>query len=252
MNEIVNETTEIVVLEPKVEIVISKDEAEQLTQDIKSTSTALYVLLKKAHETKAWIAMGYNSWTEYIEKEFDFSRARSYQLINQANVIEEINQVSDVPMYISEREARSIKNRLPEITKKIEEVQEDKSMTKEETKQKIKEVIDEEIDNATKKTQGGGGGDYDNSERDLDGEDNGAMEEWKPDGIDMDKMKNMLSDEDKFYFNNLITTLKIFESMPNPIEFGKSIKKSSEDKKELIKLTEAAFSWITQILDEIE
>lgn len=241
----------IVVQETNVEILMSKEEAIELTQDIKSTSTALYVLLKKAHDTKAWVSMGYNSWSEYISKEFEFSRTRSYQLINQANVIEEINEASGIPMYISERDARSIKNRLPEITQKIETVVSDETLSDKETESKVKKIIDEEVDNANGNKENSGGGNY-QEEQDLEKDDNGAMEEWKPDGIDMDKMKRMLSDEDKFYFDNLIVTLKIFESMPNPVSFGKIIKKSSQDKKELIKLSENAFSWITQLLDEIE
>lgn len=239
-----------IIHETKIEVLMSKEEATQLTQDIKSTSTALYVLLKKAHDTKVWIAMGYNSWTEYISREFDFSRTRSYQLINQANVIEEINEASGIPMYISERDARSIKNRLPEITERIEEIAKDRELSENEVESKVKEIIDEEVDNANG-NKGNTNGNYD-AEQDLEKDDNGAMEEWKPDGIDMDKMRKMLSDEDKFYFDNLVVTLKIFESMPDPDSFGKTIKKSSQEKNELIKLSENAFSWITRLLDEIE
>ncbi len=227
-----------------VEVIMSKDEAVKLTQDIKSTTTALYVLLKRAHDDKAWVAMGYKSWTEYIENEFNFSRTRSYQLINQATVIEELDEASGVPMYISEREARAIKNRLPEITEKIQKLDKE-NMSDDEIKEKVQEIIEEEKE------------EVDMANKDYDGEpepkeDNSKMEEWKPEGIDMEKMKKMLSDEDQFFYNNLITTLKIFESMPEATKFGQTIKNSSEDTKELKKLAEFAFSWITQILDEIE
>lgn len=250
MNEVNEEKGEIEILSSaqKVSILISKEEAVKLTQDIKSTTTALYVLLKKAHDSKAFIAMGYNSWAEYIENEFDFSRTRSYQLINQANVIEQINDASGETLYITERDARSIKSRLPEITKKLKDMKEDGSLSKE----GAVEYIDEEVDNAGQKGKGGGGGDYDEDSGNMTEDDNGAMEEWKPEGIDMDKMKRMLSDEDKFYFDNLIVTLKIFESMPNATTFGQAIKKSSEDKKELLKSSESAFAWIAQLIDEVE
>lgn len=240
----------VVVSAQEVSILITKEEAAKLTQDIKSTSTALYVLLKKAHDTKAFIALGYNTWSEYIEKEFEFSRTRSYQLINQANVIDEINDASGEVLYITERDARSIKSRLPEITKKLKDMKESGSLSKDDAK----EIIDEEVDNAGNKGKkgGGSGGDYDEDSGNMTEDDNGAMEEWKPEGIDMDKMKRMLSDEDKFYFDNLIVTLKIFESMPNAMTFGQTIKKSSEDKKELLKLSESAFAWIAQLIDEVE
>lgn len=251
-NQIVEiESNQLVEVENKdtaVEVLMTKDEAIELTGDIKSTSTALYVLLKKAHDNKAWISMGYKSWSEYISSEFEFSRTRSYQLINQANVIEEINEASGVPLYISERDARSIKKRLPEITQKIKEVDKD-DLNDDEIEEKVKEIIEdekEEIDMAAKEPR------YNDEDNALDEEDSGAMEEWKPDGIDMDKMERMLSDEDQFFFNNLIDTLKIFDSMPEPTKFGADIKKSSQDTKELIKLAGTAFSWITQLLDEVE
>lgn len=241
-----NEIIEVKDNDTIVEVLMTKEEAIELTGDIKSTSTALYILLKKAHDNKAWISMGYKSWSEYIANEFEFSRTRSYQLINQANVIEEINEVSGVPMYISERDARSIKKRLPEITQKIKEVDKD-NLNDDEVKEKVKEIIEEEkeeVDMANKS--------YNDGDSELDEEDSGAMEEWKPEGIDMDKMRKMLSDENQFFFNNLISTLKIFDSMPDPVKFGTDIKASSQDTKELVKLAGVAFSWITQILDEIE
>lgn len=231
-----------------IEIIMSKDEAKELTRDIQSTSSALYALLKKAHDNRAWVAMGYKSWAEYISNEFQFSRSRSYQLINQANVIEEINEASGVPIYISERDARSIKKRLPEITEKIKEINKE-DIDEDEKKEKVKEIIEEtrdEIDLADRNNKQGG------ADRELSEEDNSAMEEWKPDGIDMDKMKRMLSDDDMFIYNNLITTLKIFEKMPDAVTFGQTVKKSSQDKKELINLAQKTFSWITKLLDEIE
>lgn len=230
--------------------IITKEDAIELTKSIQSTTSALYILIKKAHDSKAWIAMGYESWAEYIKEEFSFSRARSYQLINQANVIDEINEASGVELYITEREARSIKNKLPEITKKLEKNVKDADLSREEAKERAKEIIDEsrDIDMAEK---------YNGNNVNADGyseekESNSEMEEWKPEGIDMDKMRRMLSDDDMFYFNSLTTTLEIFKSMPDAVEFGERLKKSSQNTKELLKSAEAAFSWLTQLIDEIE
>lgn len=236
----------------EVEVLMTKEEAIELTKDIQSTTAALYVLLKQAHDEKAWVAMGYKSWANYIENEFEFSRARSYQLINQANVIEEINDASGVPLYITEREARSIKKRLPEITEKLKKDVKNAGLSEEDAKNRAKEIIteEEEVDKADGYKGKGGGGEQ--GEGYEDEEDNGAMKEWQPEGIDMEAMRNMLSDEDKFFFDNLVVTLKIFESMPDASEFGVKIKKSNENKKSLIKSAEKAFSWITQLLDEIE
>lgn len=240
--EIVSEDSELVE-------VISKDEAEKLTKDIQSTTTALYVLLKKAHDTKAWISLGYKTWTEYIEKEFDFSRARSYQLINQANVIEEINNASGVPIYITEREARDIKKRLPEITESIKKDVKDAGLSGDDAEEKVKEIIENEdkknIDNAEGQDDGFKSNSHAESDYQEKEEDNSVHKSNK-------QLNATLSDDDKFYYENLIVTLKIFESMPNPTLFGEKLKNSNENKKELTKLADSTFSWITKFLDELE
>lgn len=255
MNEILMSKDKVIdVEEYEIELLMAKEEALKLTKDIQSTTTALYILLKRAHDEKAWVSLGYKSWSHYIESEFEFSRARSYQLLNQARVIEVINEASGVPIYLSERDARSITKRLPEITEKLEEVK-NEDLPAEETKEKVEKIIEnhsnDEIDRAqefdSKKSSNGQSDEYDDKY-----EDNGAMEEWKPEGIDMEAMKNMLSDENKFYYNNLLVTLEIFESMPEPKEFGMLISKSNEDKKKLLNLIKNAEKWIKSLTDEIK
>lgn len=249
------DTVEIIeaeLIEEKYEIMLSKEKAEELTKSIQSTTTALYILVKKAHDEKAWSAMGYSSWTEYIENEFNFSRARSYQLINQAKVIEELSNASGVDMFISEREARSIKNRLPEITKKI--TSKVKDLDEEDTYKVAKEVIDEskEFDRAKNFNNSG-----DSGEKFDDGytEDTSSSfgGEWKPEGADDGKLeKAFLSKEDWSFFDNLSATLKIFEHLPEASEFGKKLKGSKIDKKDFLNKAEKAYAWLTVIIEEIE
>lgn len=240
------EITTVEVVDAEVEVLMTKEEAVELTQSIQSTTTALYVLIKKAHDNKAWLAMGYDSWASYIENEFNFSRARSYQLINQANVIEEINEASGVELYITEREARSIKKKLPEITKKLEAEVKGADLTSEEAEEKAREIIDEtkeEMDMANKYNNGG---QYNDGYAE-DEEDNGAMEEWTPANVD-----KVLKDEDFFYYNNLMTTLEIFKSMPAADKFGKTLRNSNKDTKEVLEKAENAFAWLAKLIDEIE
>lgn len=236
---------ELVTKDNEVIEALSKEDAQTLTKDIQSTTTVLYVLLKKAHDTKAWISLGYKSWTEYIEKEFDFSRARSYQLINQANVIEEINEASGVPLYITEREARDIKKRLPEITQILEKDVKDAGLSDEDAEAKTREIIEDDKEN------------IDNSDsfesNSHAGSDEQESEEDNSINTPSNKQMNAsLSEDDKFYYENLLVTLKIFESMPNATLFGEKLKNSSENKKDLIKLAENSFAWITKLLDELE
>lgn len=246
-----NEQNELVVKDIKaedveVEIIMSKDEAETLTMDIQSTSSALYVLLKQAHDEKAWVAMGYNSWTSYIENEFEFSRARSYQLINQATVIEEINEASGVPLYITEREARSIKSRLPNITEKLNKDVKDADLPEEEAKDKALEIIREEPKDSIDKAS-----DFSDDDSSYEEQEYNGVDENNPENNNF-KGNGKLSDEDKFFFDNLEATLKIFQAMPDAVSFGKLIKNSNVEKTPLIKNAEKAFSWITLFLDEID
>lgn len=237
------------VVEGSVEIIdapLEEKAARKLTEDIKSTTTALYILLKKAHDTKAWVSLGYSSWTEYISKEFDFSRARSYQLINQANVIEEINEASGLNLYITEREARDIKKRLPEITKKLKEDVKNADLDESEAEDKAKEIIKaekENIDNSEDYDKSDDDGwDYPNDYEDGDEEGSPAF----------DDNNYNFSEKDKLVYENLIVTLKIFETMPNPVLFGEKIKNSNVDGKELNELAHKSIDWITKLINEIK
>lgn len=78
---------------PKYHILPSDQErALHLTKQIKSAADDLWTLLLRAWESKAWAALGYKGWNEYVATEFDFSRQRSYQLINQGRVIKALRE----------------------------------------------------------------------------------------------------------------------------------------------------------------
>lgn len=240
-NEIVEGSVEI------IDAPLEEEAARKLTEDIKSTTTALYALLKKAHDTKAWLSLGYSSWTEYISKEFDFSRARSYQLINQANVIEEINEASGLNLYITEREARDIKKRLPEITKRLKEDVKNSDLDESEAEERAKEIIKDEkenIDNSKDYDKSGDDG-WDDPNNYEDGDEEGSP------AFDENNNYNF-SKKDRHVYENLIVTLKIFETMPNPVLFGEKIKNSNVDGKELNELAHKSIDWITKLINEIK
>src|SRR5690606_32505165 len=67
---------------------LEETEARELTEKIKTTSNMLYVLIKRAHSGKAWAALGYDSFTDYVKEEFNYSRSYGYRLLDQANMIE--------------------------------------------------------------------------------------------------------------------------------------------------------------------
>src|SRR5687768_7949658 len=69
---------------------LSFDEARQITEEIKSNVESVWLLLKKAHDGKAWAALGFPTWEEYVKQEFKMSRRRSYELVNFAKVQENL------------------------------------------------------------------------------------------------------------------------------------------------------------------
>lgn len=101
---------------------LSYDQAVKLTESIRNTSKVLWVLISRAHLGKAWLALGYPSWESYVTEEFDISRSRSYQLLNQARVIKEIESVlpEGTHINISEAEARDLRVVLDEVIPQIQ------------------------------------------------------------------------------------------------------------------------------------
>lgn len=120
------------------------DEARALTERIKDAAEAIWSLLLEAHERRAWSALGYARWEDYVRAEFDMARAHSYRLLDQARVIREIESVSpfgDIPS-ITEAEARDIKPVLRDVTR---EVQRRVTAMPSPAPERVKEIVSEVI-----------------------------------------------------------------------------------------------------------
>ena len=100
---------------------LSESKARELTDAIKSAATATWILIAQAHEGKAYLALGYSTWADYIKTEFDLSTQRSYQLLDLSKAVKEIESVAPdgTKVKLTEAQARDIKRELPEITEKI-------------------------------------------------------------------------------------------------------------------------------------
>lgn len=125
------------------ESTMTMDEARSITETIKSTMTATYLLVVQAHEGKAYKALGYDTWESYVNQEFDFSVSRSYQLLRMNDVIKEIENVSPegTTVKLTEAQARDIKKHLPELTEKIKEATVES--TPEEASHIINDIVEE-------------------------------------------------------------------------------------------------------------
>lgn len=102
---------------------LTQDGAKELTRSIRDAAEVIWVLIARAHAGKAWLALGYDSWADYVREEFNMSRSRSYQLLDQAKVIEAINKAmpSGAEVALSESSARDLKFVIQEAVPEIKE-----------------------------------------------------------------------------------------------------------------------------------
>jgi len=122
---------------------LSKDKARELTNAIKAAAEATYVLLARAHQGKAYKALGYSTWAEYVNQEFEISTQRSYQLLNLSKTIEALEAAAPegTEVKLTEAQARDIKRELPSITSKIAEETED--LDSDAAAERIDEIVQE-------------------------------------------------------------------------------------------------------------
>lgn len=104
---------------------LTKAQAKALTDRIRKHIDAAWADITAAYEGKAWKALGYASWEAYVRAEFDMSRRRSYQLLDQGRVIGAIAEAAGESVnertQISEFAAREIKEDLPAVTAEIKQ-----------------------------------------------------------------------------------------------------------------------------------
>lgn len=120
---------------------LSVEEAQELTEHIRSTADVLYVLVARAHAGKAHVALGYKNFESYVKEEFNISRSRAYQFLNQANVIAAVESAAPegTKIRITEAAARDLKNFVNELTPDIKERTE--GLTPEDAGEVIEELV---------------------------------------------------------------------------------------------------------------
>ena len=257
-NEIIDETGAVIVEEE----ILSEEAAQELTATIKSTATATFVLLQQAHEKKAWKALGYSTWTDYIENEFEFSRVRSYQLLSQAKTVKEITDAAGTEMYLTEKEARLIKKELPKITARIEKATEDED-SEGDRKDKATAILKEEIEAAMRKDRNtyDEGKELANHDEDSDGgsysgggrpQVQGDDDPWGPKPVKTERIET--AGEANFYVENLQRTLSIMEAFPSASDLAKIVK-SDNTEEEQIKFrnrVKYSISWLESLLASLK
>lgn len=126
--------------------VVQLDEhrARQLTDHIRQAADDLWALLLEAHEGRAWAALGYPTWEAYVRTEFDMSRRRAYQLVDQGLVIREIQAATGVctDVHIPEAATRDLKPHLEIVRDAIRQAIED--VPEERVAEIVAEVVEQE------------------------------------------------------------------------------------------------------------
>lgn len=99
------------------DLALTRGEAMHLTNEIRAKSRTFSVLLVEAHDRKAWSALGYDSWTHYVQGELGFSRSRSYELLDHGRILMSVAEaagMSGIPD-ISPFAAAQVKPHLDEL-----------------------------------------------------------------------------------------------------------------------------------------
>lgn len=96
-------------------------EARELTDAIKEGVEKTYRRLLQAHRWRAWSALGYASWRDYAQAEFGIGQSRAYQLLDQARVVEEIEQAVSTSVELTEAQVRDLKPHLPAVIDQVRE-----------------------------------------------------------------------------------------------------------------------------------
>jgi hypothetical protein len=100
---------------------LSVEEARDLCDKIRRGMGDLSLLVWRAHAGRAWVALGYKTWEQFVRAEIGFSRSRSYQLVDQGSIMAKLSEAAgvDSPLYLTEFSARRIKPIVAELAKEI-------------------------------------------------------------------------------------------------------------------------------------
>lgn len=99
---------------------LDEEGARTLTEQIKMTTVRLWILVTEAHDRKAHLALGYETWADYVQKELNISESRSYQFLDTGHVMKAIAaagvDIEKVPVPPTRVVAR-VKDRLVDVKK---------------------------------------------------------------------------------------------------------------------------------------
>lgn len=241
--------------------VFSELRAREVTEAIRSAAVATYVLLAEAHKHKAHLALGYETWAEYVQTEFDMSTQRSYQLLDLSRVVQEIEAATDsTGVKLTEAQARDIKRELPLVTEKIKEAIDGGESADDAVNRIVEEVRAQkkaDDDAIAAKEKGLADAQQEGYQQGLEAAADALLEADRPEGIsdsadgefievEVEGEGGSLSPEDSMNLYNFFNVLSGVTSLPDPEDFIKIIPKSRAG--EIENQVFQAASWINMFL----
>ena len=94
---------------------LSVQGAKDLTEAIRAAVERVWDLLLRAHETRAWELLGYDTWDQYVRREFSISRSASYRLLTQGRVIRALSAAAGAELDVTARRAELVRDDLPSL-----------------------------------------------------------------------------------------------------------------------------------------
>lgn len=76
-------------------VLFTAAEARRLTDEVKADAAALWAKLLQLYEGGAHTALGYSSWADYCEAEFEMGKSHAYRILDAARVIDAIPQLGN-------------------------------------------------------------------------------------------------------------------------------------------------------------
>lgn len=120
---------------------MERAEAQALTDRIRNAVENISQLVSEARDRRAWKALGYKTWEEYVKAEFGMGRSYSYRVADHGHFLAviaeaagELSPMGDIP----ERATREIKENLPAVAAEIKE----RVAAGEEPAKAVKETVD--------------------------------------------------------------------------------------------------------------
>jgi hypothetical protein len=89
---------------------MNPEAAFELTNRIRNNTNELAHLMRQAHSGKAWLALDFATFEDWVRESFGWHRSRAYQLLNLATIEEDLRGAVALPSgwSLSDRQAREI------------------------------------------------------------------------------------------------------------------------------------------------